>query len=372
MVLNYIQDCCSFAVAALDGMYGWFSETIAILIFVLFFNCLTKWILRHLHQRFERQGKIWKDSFVKALYEPLSYYVWFLASVQALDLIAARIVYELPIENRHTILAIGALAAFVWFLLRWKKFIVQHLISKSKIREVVIEQGKIAAIDKILTVAILFFSALLLMEITDRSVNTIIAFGGVGGLALAFASQEIISNFFGGFMIYLTQPFTIGDWILIPDHNIEGHVEEIGWYMTRVRSLDKRPIYIPNSIFSKLIVITPSRMSHRQIKETLNVWCDDLKTLKATTEEIKTMLKQHLDLDCSQPIIVRLAGFGDYSMDIYVSAFTPTIDTEGFMKVKEDILYQIMTILDKNGVEFATPTQQISLLSPDLKAKPSF
>ena len=184
----------------------------------------------------------------------------------------------------------------------------------------------------------------------------------IGGLALAFASQEIIANFFGGFMIYLTQPFTIGDWILIPDHQIEGIVEEIGWYMTRIRSLDKRPIYIPNTIFSKLIVITPSRMSHRQIKELIGLRCEDLPKIKNVMEDLKGMLQAHPDLDHHQPVIVRLAGFGQFSLDISLITYTQTTSTEGFMKIKEDVLLKIAEVLDKHGAALASPLENIAIL----------
>jgi len=347
--------------AALDGLYGWGSEAIAVILFVFVFNFFIKWLLRTLQKRFERQKKIWKDSFVKALYAPLSCYVWFFAGLQTLDLIASRLYEELPITGRHMLLAAGAVLMLTWFLLRWKRHIVQQMISKSKNREVAIDCGKIDAINKIVTVAILFFSILTLLEVTHRSVNTLIAFGGVGGLALAFASQEIIANFFGGFMIHLTQPFTIGDWIFIPDHSIEGTVEEIGWYMTRIRSLDKRPIYIPNAIFSKLIVMTPSRMSHRQIKETIGIRSQDLPKLRAIVNDLKEMLQQHPELDHHQPIIARLVTFGQYSLDIYIQAFTRTTDTEGYMKIKEDVLLRIVGILEKHGAELSTPTQNITL-----------
>ena len=372
MLIDKINDCCSFAVGALDGLYGWISEAIGIVLVVLVFNYLTRWLLKKLHLHFEKQKKYWRDSFVQAVYVPISYYVWFFAFVQAVDLIAARIAVPIPIENRHMLLAAAGVFAFAWFLMRWKRNVVHHLIAKSKNREITIDQGKIGAIDKLWTVAIIFFSILMLLEATNRSMNTIIAFGGVGGLALAFASQEVIANFFGGFMIYLTQPFTIGDWISIPDHSIEGIVEDIGWYMTRVRSLDKRPIYIPNSIFSRLIVITPSRMSHRQFKEIMGIRYEDMPKIKTITQEIKEMLQQHFDIDRSQSIIVRFAAFGSYSLDISVSAYIPITDNEGFMKVKEDILFKIADIVSKNGAEFATPTQSIELLPPKVNLGTKF
>lgn len=366
MLFDKLNDCCSFAVGALDGLHGWISEAIALVLVVFIFNFLLRWLLKRLHLHFERQKKYWKDSFTQAIYAPLSYYIWFFAAVQALDLISSRIASPMPIKNRHILLAIGAVFALAWFLMRWKRNVIGHLIVKSKNREIAINQGKIGAIDKMWTVAIIFFIILMLLEATDRSMNTIIAFGGVGGLALAFASQEVIANFFGGFMIYLTQPFTIGDWISIPGHSIEGIVEDIGWYMTRVRSMDKRPIYIPNSIFSRLIVITPSRMSHRVFKETIGLRTEDLPKIKQVIQEIKEMFQQHVDIDPLQPVIVRLAALGSYSLDISINACIPIIDNEGFMRVKEDLLLKIIDIILKNGAEFATPTQHIELL-PTLK-----
>lgn len=367
MLLKTIQDCCEISIATLDGLYGWFSEAIALIIFVLIFNFLAKWVLKRLHHRYERQKKIWKDSFVRALYLPLSYYVWFFAIMHTIDIVGENIEKGLSVETMHMILAVGAVLAFAWFAMRWKHNIVQHMLFKSKNREITIDPGKIDAIDKIATIAIIFFVILVLLEVTNRSVNTLIAFSGVGGLALAFASQEIISNFFGGLMIYLTQPFTIGDWIHLPEKNIEGIVEEIGWYMTRIRSLDKRPIYIPNSIFTKIVVITPSRMSHRQIKENIPLRPSDLPNLKPIIKDMREMFQQDPDIDRNQPILVNLSGFGDYSLDIAISVYTIAIDTAGYMRVKENILYKISSILQKYNAEIAshyTPTHQITLIDP--------
>lgn len=359
MVFDKIENCCNFAIAALDGVYGWLSEAIAILIFVFICNFLVKWILKKLHIRFEKQKSFWKDSFVQALYTPLSYYVWFFALVHAYDIISIRTQDEISLPRMHTILSVGCVLAIAWFFMRWKKNVVNFTITRSKNREIAIDPGKIDAIDKIATASIAFFTLLVILEITNSNMNTLIAFGGVGGLALAFASQEIIANFFGGFMIYLTQPFAVGDWINIPERNIEGHVEEIGWYTTFIRTLEKRPVYVPNSIFSKLILMNPSRMSHRQIKECLGIRYEDMPKMKEILQAIHTMLNQHPDIDHSQPIIVRFTSFGQYSLDFLVQAYTRTTDTNGFSKVKEDVLFKIADLVKEHGVDFAYPTHNV-------------
>lgn len=359
-MLEKFHDCCRTALAALDGVYGLINEMIMLIFFVLIFNVLIKWLLKKLHQHFEKQNKIWQDSFVRALYLPLFCYIWFFAIFQAINLIlAASFDDPFSITRRHTILLAGAVIAFCWFLLRWKKKIVYQLALESRKKELQFDQTKMNAIDKVATVTIIFFTLLVLLDITGQSLNTIIAFGGIGGLALAFASQEIISNFFSGFMIYMTQPFAIGDWIHLPEKEIEGTVEEIGWYMTLIRTLDKRPVYIPNSIFSKIVIVNPSRMSHRQFKEVLALSCENMPKMKLFIQDVKKMLEEHPDIDKNQTLLVRFLGFGQYSLDVLIQYYTRTTDTDGFSRIREDIYFKISDLLQKHGCSTAIPSHHI-------------
>lgn len=358
-VLEKVKNCCDVTIAVMDGAYGWLNEAIAIIVLVVVINFFAKWLLKKLHQHFEKQQKIWKDSFVKALYKPLSYYVWFFATIHALDIINHRMFEESPFTNMHLLLTVGAILCFSWFLMRWKRNVVDYMLQKSLRHEITMERGKVDVIDKLLTMLLIFITIMVLLEVTGQSMNTLIAFGGVGGLAIAFASQEIIASFFGGLMIYLTHPFSVGDWINLPERNIEGYVEDIGWYMTRIRTFEKRPIYVPNSTFSRIVVMTPSRMSHRQFKETIGLRYSDLPVVKKVIADIKEMLHSHPDIDQGPYIIVALSAFGTYSLDIVVSCYTLTIETAAYAKVKEDVLFKIIDIVTANGAEMAFPTNDV-------------
>lgn len=365
MPVKKIKECCDFAFAAIDGAYGWLPETFALLTIVVIFNFVIRWFLKKLHHRFERQNQVWHDSFVRALYKPLSYYVWFFAIVHVVDLISHRVFEDgASLENMHMILALGGVIAMAWFLLRWKKNMIHSMLVKSKNKEIALDVNKIDVINKVLTILIFFITILLILEITNRSVNTLIAFGGVGGLALAFASQEIIANFFAGLMIYATHPFSKGDWILIPERNIEGIVDEIGWYMTLIKGLDKRPLYVPNSVFSRTVVVNPSRMSHRQIKETIGLRYNDLSRMKDLMADIKTMLKHHPEIDKDYSIIVNFTAFGSYSLDFIVSAYTTVIENEPFARVKDEILFKIADIIAAHGAEIAFPSSCVIVPEP--------
>lgn len=357
-----LEDLYNLALAAIDGAFGWLPETLSLLLIVLIVSFLTKTLTKRLHFHFEKQKKIWHDCFVRAVYKPLNYYIWFFTVVHILDLLLYRVVEFASIENMHTLLGVGAVASLGWFLMRWKKNIVAQITKKSKNREIALDITKIDVIDKILTLVIFFTSGLLILEVTDRSMNTILAFGGVGGLAIAFASQEIISNFFAGLMIYITHPFAKGDWINVPEKNIEGIVEEIGWYMILIKGMDKRPLYVPNSVFSKAMIINPSRMTHRQFKEIVGLRYDDMQVMKTIMQEIRTMLHHHPNIDRSQTITVQFTNLGEYSLDILISAFSQLVDSPSYLELKGDLLFKIAEIVAKHKAEIAFPTKNIVTL----------
>lgn len=363
MLIKRISDLFNFVVAAIDGVYGWTTEAISLLIVVLIFNFLVRWGLQRLEKRFSHQKRIWHESFVRALYKPLAYYIWFFTIVHLLDLIAITVTDLASIENMHLVLGIGGVIFFSWFLFAWKKDVIQRIMMKSKNHEINMDMSRVDMIDKLLTLLIIFLTGLVLLEITESSVNTLIAFGGVGGLALAIASQEIIANFFAGFMIYATHPFSKGDWVQFPEKSIEGIVEEIGWYMTRIRGMDKRPIYVPNSTFSRVVVINPSRMTHRQFKEIIGLRYDDMPVVKPIMAEIKAMLLSHPDIDRNQKLQVHFHSFAAYSVEIVIECFTSVTDTEGFSQIRDDLLFKIQAIISGLGAQMAFPTNTTFYIS---------
>lgn len=347
----------------LDGVYGWYWEILTILGVVIIFNFAFKKLLLFLKNKFHGKNQILKESFVTSLYTPLSCFVWFFAAVEIIDFISLQIISRTILPYKDQILGIGLILALGWFLLRWKNNVTKYFLSLNKTMKKRYDAATIDIVDKILTVTIILLVILLLLEITGSNLNTLIAFGGISGLALAFASQEVIASFFGGLMTYITQPFVIGDWIILPEKNIEGHVEEIGWYMTKVRTFDKTPIYVPNSNFSKIVVINPSRMSHRRIKQVFGMRYCDFPQMKAVMEEIKTMLRNSSDIVSEMSQGAYFVAFNSYSLDIEVSAYTYETTTEGFKKIREQLFFAIGDIFAKYNVEFAFPTTTVEIPS---------
>jgi MscS family membrane protein len=345
----------------LEGSYGLSLQIVSIILFLLFFNFLVKVGLTKLKKRFLRQNKVWYTGFVCAIEKPLNYFVWFTAFICALDATLNRFLHH-NLFNVHTILNLGIVLAIGWFLLRWNSKVLQDMLTMSRDHRIDIPPAKLDLISKLATIVIIILTVFLAMDVTGRDMQTVIAFGGIGGLALAFASQQAIANFFGGVMVYLTQPFSIGELINLPDKKIEGHVEEIGWYMTRIRNLDKKPIYVPNSIFTQTIVITPSRMSHERFFHTINLRYHDIDVIKQTVTDIKLMLLKHPQIDHKQKVEVYFLGFGDTALNINISAYIHLGQTD-FPSIKQDILLKIADLIRSQGASFATSPPVIQLAS---------
>jgi MscS family membrane protein len=204
---------------------------------------------------------------------------------------------------------------------------------------------------------------LVALQTLGYSVSGVLAFGGIGGVAVGFASKDLLSNFFGGLMLYLDKPFKVGDWIRSPDRAIEGTVEDIGWRLTRIRTFDKRPLYIPNSMFASIVVENPSRMTNRRIAENLGIRYEDGDLMAPICSAIRQMLREHPEIDQAQTQIVHFTSYGQSHLEFMVYCLTRTTEWVKYHAVKEDVLLRIMAIVREHGAEFAYPTQTLHLAS---------
>lgn len=325
---------------------------IFLILMVLFFNSFIKRILRRFQRKLEHDHKIWKHSFVAALYKPLSLLIWFMVLIFVVDILSEAL-FKTPFVYRDTILSIGLVLIFSWFLYRWNSNIYTDLLLLSRDKKISLTHGNIDLLNKIATIAISFLTLFLIMDVTGRSVQTLIAVGGIGGVALAFASQQFISNFFGGLMIYLTHPFSLGENIILPEKKIEGHIEEIGWYSTLIRDKEKKPVYIPNANFSQSVVINTSRMTHERIHMKLPLSCKNSKVLKEVIDEINKKLTTNIHLDQHIKPEVYLINL-EQDIEVEISAYIHA-NQKDIKGIKQQVLFTITDILNEKGIE-VTPS----------------
>jgi MscS family membrane protein len=211
----------------------------------------------------------------------------------------------------------------------------------------------IQATGKVLRVAAVVVVALLLLPVLGIHVTGIIAFASGSAIIVGIAAQQIIANYFGGIVVLADGHFKVGDWIYSPDRNIEGVVEYIGWRSTHVRTFDRRLLYVPNSIFSSIIIVNASRMTNRRIKETINIRYEDAPVASKILKEVNSLLQAYPGLDKSRRLAVHFNEFGPFSMKLTIYAFTKTVDWQESRDIQQDIFLKIIKIITDNGAQIA-------------------
>ena len=251
------------------------------------------------------------------------------------------------------------IVVLAWFLVRFITQAEKNIISIHEAKGEPVDVTTMDAIAKLLRLSVMITAALVMLQTLGFSISGLLAFGGVGGIAVGFAARDLLANFFGGLMIYLDRPFSVGDWVRSPDREIEGTVERIGWRLTVIRTFDKRPLYVPNSVFANIAVENPSRMSNRRIHETFGIRYDDIEKMSAITADVEAMLKNHPAIDTRHTLMVNCVSFAPSSVDFFVYTFTKTTVWTEFHTIKQDILLKIADIIARHDAEMAFPTSTV-------------
>jgi len=233
---------------------------------------------------------------------------------------------------------------------------------------------------KIINFIIAIIGFLFILQIWGLDLSTALSGLGIGGFAVALAARESLSNFFGTISILMSDVFSQGDWIAVDGR--EGHVVEIGLRVTTIRTFDNAIIAIPNATLANHEVKNWSkRIVGRRIKMKLGLkYNSKRKDLQNAVEEIREMLRHHPDiatdktmyqerkkksaklvskedeLGVKRTLLVYLDEFSDSSINILVYAFSKSTVWNDWLKTKEDVMYQMMEILERNHLEFAFPT----------------
>ncbi|GIM30719.1 putative MscS family protein YhdY [Clostridium polyendosporum] len=185
---------------------------------------------------------------------------------------------------------------------------------------------------------------------------------GISGLAFALAAQDTFSNLIGGMVIVLDKPFSIGDWIQTTE--IEGIVEDITFRSTRIRTFAKALVTVPNSKLANANIINWTQREERRIHFILSISHDTKReNLQRVINGIEYMLETHEKVN-KELIIVSFNEFKSSSLDIFIYFYIRVNEYRPYMKVKEEINFRIMDILENEGVKLAKPCNSIYFNTP--------
>lgn len=343
----------------LFGGQIWFMLLVLILSITFVIDLVFRVVVNLIDYVMEKRKKRFLRTIPSSLSSPVSFYIWLSGSVLALTTIMNQ--FKLFLELIPYIASFKStlgVIAVAWFSVRWVHQIELYL-KRLERKDKRWDSVTVEAAGKVFRLTVFIITALFVLSSLGVNLTGLIAFGGMGGIAVGFAAKDMVSNVLGGLMLYWDKPFVVGDWIRSPEKEIEGTVENIGWRITVVRTFDKRPLYIPNGTFTNITIENPSRMQNRRIKETVGVRYCDIKRVAEITSDIRNMLQDHPEIDNDQTLIVNFNMYNQSTLDILIYTFTKTTVWVKFHEVKEDVLLKVADIVASHDAEMAFPTRTL-------------
>ncbi len=338
----------------------WVFQVFLVVLAAVLVSVIAQFLLRRAEKMVSQTASHWDDALTHAAKRPLPIIIWLVGIAIAAGIVgretdAALFDAVRPIRN------VGVVFCLAWFMIRLIHNVTANIVAIREKRGEVVDITTIDALSKLARLTVITLFTLVAMQTLDFSISGVLAAGGIGGIAIGFAAKDLLANFFGGLTIYLDRPFSVGDWIRSPDKNIEGTVEYISWRHTRIRAFNKNPIYVPNALFTTIVVENPTRMTHRRIKETIGIRYEDIGVMDTIVAEVKAMLQNHAEIDATQTLIVNFNAFGPSSLDFFIYTFTRTKAWAHFHEVKQDVLLKVAEIIDRHGAQIAFPTHTVHI-----------
>lgn len=197
----------------------------------------------------------------------------------------------------------------------------------------------------------------IIINILGFNLNGLVAGLGIGGVIITLAAQDTAKNLFGGLVIFIDKPFSVGDWIEIDP--FEGTVEDITFRSTRVRTVENSLVNIPNSIISNSSIINWSKIEKRRYKTNL---CIQINTPLEKVEHFETRVIEMLQKRegiFDESVIVKFDEIKENGINILICSYTNSIDYTSYLSEKEDINRKIMKILEEENIELAYDTKTV-------------
>jgi MscS family membrane protein len=200
---------------------------------------------------------------------------------------------------------------------------------------------------------------LLVLQNLGYNVTSLLAGLGIGGLAVALAAQETLSNFIGALAILVDRPCEVGDRVDFDQLGIKGTIEAIGLRSTRVRTLDGTLVSIPNRTMANTLINNVAKRPTIKNEYVIGIVYD------TPYEKVEEALRILRDILANHPSTHHYRAyfkeFGPYSLNIVVTHWCKYTDYEQFLKATEEINLEIKRRFEEAGIEFAFPTQTIQL-----------
>jgi len=232
---------------------------------------------------------------------------------------------------------------------------LQVVISYALLKKMGDSQSTYGFLNKIITWALYSVGLLLVLSNLGVDVTSLIAGLGIGGIAIAFALQNILGDLFSSFAIHLDKPFEEGDYIVFGNHR--GTIESIGIKSTRMRSINGEEIIISNQELASAQIQNYKDLSERRASFSFGVLYE---TQAEKVKEIPQIVRSIFDaVEKVRLDRVHFKNFGDSSLDFEVVYHVQSKEYLKYMDIQQEINFALFDRFEKEGIEFAYPTQTL-------------
>lgn len=227
-------------------------------------------------------------------------------------------------------------------------------------------QRRVEALDKLMSLATIVVASVFGVKALGMDVNSVLAIGGVGGVAVGLAGREILENLFTGLIILSSNPFEVGEEVMFRPASgqvVEGIVVDVGWYRTTIRSFEREIFIIPNSVFSRNVVLNITRKNREwRFYEFLSLRLEDLPKVSAVVSDMRKILRQDNRIIQKLHRRVFLDKVTREDCSIYISFYVEATNRDAFMAVKQDLLLSFIDCVERNGAHLARNRLQLEML----------
>lgn len=326
----------------------YFEIIISVLIILIIGRIIVAIILKYL-KAFSERGE---NDFDKRIYEALKRPLIFMVYVTAIYFLFDHLNWGGKLHAiTDNILNSLITLLFFWFLFN----LVKPLDFLFRRWEVRLSRPIVEWIIRLWRMLLIFTAAATILQIWGIQIGPIIAGLGLFSVALALGAQDLFKNLIAGIVILVERRFNIGD--RVAGGSVDGVVEHIGFRSTRIRTLDKIPVYVPNTTFSDQALINYAGQTNRKFEWRVGlVYGTGVEQLRKIKQDILDYMRRAGDFTDFK---VYVESFGDSAINIYINTLINDADYTHFMTAKENLIFKIMEVVAGNKSDFAFPSQTL-------------
>src|SRR5262245_11088906 len=337
-------------------LYQWIQGVLALPLILGLASLLTQILTRFLRPLLRRLTSEQDDRRLAAIAWPLRLQV-----LAILVYITSRYAGAILVRRFWGRVAVTlSIIAIVWLLMRLGDVITDLLTRRLLRINRSVDIMLVRLVNRLAKAALVMVGALLLLRLSGFDLTAVLTGLGLGGVAIAFAAQKTLENLFGGIMVISDKPIQVGDFCRAGE--FQGIVEDIGLRSTRLRTLERTIVSIPNGQLATMSLENFTLRDRIRFRHTIGLRYETkADQLRFVLAEIRRLLYEHSKVD-STDARVRFVGFGHSSLDVEVLAYVLVTDFAVFLGIQEDLLLRIMDIIEASGTSMAFPSQTTYLV----------